>query len=168
MSLQKEQINEILKLGNQLCFPFYAASRLIVQAYTPALEKLNITYPQYLVLMVLWEKDGQSVKDIGKKLFLDSGTLTPLMQKLVSHGLIARVRAKRDDRIVLNMLTPAGRDLKAKAAEMSFSLFCKSGLTIEEAEQMRTTAKSLISKMTKLKTLKENSEENQLAADIQI
>jgi DNA-binding MarR family transcriptional regulator len=151
MNLPKDQIDEILKLGNQLCFPFYAASRLIIQAYTPALEKLNITYPQYLVLMVLWEKEGQSVKDIGKKLFLDSGTLTPLMQKLVSHGFITRVRAKKDDRIVLNMLTQKGRDLKIKAAEMSFELFCKSGLTLEEAEQMRASAKALLFKMTELK-----------------
>lgn len=161
MNLQMEQISEILKLENQLCFPFYAASRLIIQAYAPALEKLKITYPQYLVLMVLWEKEGQSVKEIGKRLFLDSGTLTPLMQKLVSSGLIVRVRAKKDDRIVLNMLTPKGRNLKAKAAEMSFSLFCKSGLSLEEAEQMRTSAKSLISKMTKLKTLKDESADNQ-------
>lgn len=148
--LTLEQINEILKLENQICFPFYAASRLIVQAYSPYFEQMGITYPQYLVMMVLWEKDAQSVKEIGLKLFLDSGTLTPVMQKLTAQGYIKRVRDEKDDRIVLNILTLKGRKLKAAAAEMSFSLFCNSGLTEAEATVLRSSAQGLIEKLTRL------------------
>lgn len=151
MSLPREEIDKVLVLENQICFPFYAASRLIIQTYTPFLEKMGITYPQYLVLMVLWEKDGRSVKEIGEELFLDSGTLSPIMQKLVSNGLIVRSRSTEDDRVVLNKLTPKSQKLKAGAAEMNYSLFCRSGLSLDEAETLRSTARHLLTKLIKIR-----------------
>jgi MarR family transcriptional regulator, organic hydroperoxide resistance regulator len=150
LELTSEQVSEIVKLENQICFPFYAASRLIVQAYAPFLEKMKITYPQYLVLMVLWEKDAQSVKEIGKTLFLDSGTLTPVMQKLESLEYIGRGRDPQDDRVVLNSLTQKGRQLKGPAAQMGIELFCNSGLSQNEAVELRTRVNGLIEKLTAL------------------
>ncbi len=147
---KKNDLDDILKLENQLCFPFYAASRLIVQAYGPSLDKLGITYPQYLVLMVLWENDGLSVKEIGESLYLDSGTLTPLLKKLTDSKLIQRKRDKKDDRIVLNFLTKKGTDLKEKAKDVSYQLFCSTELTIEEATKVRSTVQSLLKRLLKL------------------
>ena len=143
----KTELKEILKLNNQLCFPLYAAARLVAQAYGPSLKKMKITYPQYLVLMVLWEQDGLTVTDIGEKLLLDSGTLTPILKKLELGDFVVRKRSDVDDRTVLNFLTKKGRSLKAKAGEMSIALFCKSGLTADEAESLRAATKNLIAKL---------------------
>src|SRR4051812_33126791 len=96
------QDDEFLKLGNQLCFPLYAASRLVVQAYGPLLEQLGLTYPQYLVLLILWERDGATVREIGEQLYLDSGTLTPVLKRLGQAGLVKRVRSATDERNVEN------------------------------------------------------------------
>jgi MarR family transcriptional regulator, organic hydroperoxide resistance regulator len=103
---------EQLKLKSQLCFPLYAASRKIIRLYKPLLDPLGITYTQYLVLLVLWEKDEQYVNDIGEKLILDSGTLTPLLKKLQTAGFIERKRSKSDERNVLISLTDKGRELE--------------------------------------------------------
>jgi DNA-binding MarR family transcriptional regulator len=89
-----------LRLEHQVCFPLYAAARAVTQAYQPLLAPLGLTYPQYLALMVLWEQDGLAVKDIGARLYLDSGTLTPLLKRLEQAGLVRRVRAARDERVV--------------------------------------------------------------------
>jgi hypothetical protein len=97
--------DDVLCLDQQLCFPLYAGARLVMQAYAPVLDELGLTYPQYLVLMVLWEQDGASVQQIGEKLFLDSGTLTPLLQRLAAAGFIRRERSARDERTVENWLT---------------------------------------------------------------
>lgn len=106
---------EALKLSNQLCFPIYAAANAIQKAYRPHLAPLGLTYPQYLVMLVLWERDGLPLGDIGRRLHLDSGTLTPLLKRLESAGLVTRRRAERDERVVLIALTEAGRALKARA-----------------------------------------------------
>jgi len=103
-----------LKLKSQLCFPLYAASRKIIRLYKPLLDPLGITYTQYLVLLVLWEQDDQFVNDIGEKLILDSGTLTPLLKKLQTAGLIERKRSKTDERNVLISLTQKGKELEEK------------------------------------------------------
>ncbi|MDP2813811.1 MAG: MarR family transcriptional regulator [Erysipelotrichaceae bacterium] len=103
-----------LKLKSQLCFPLYAASRKIIRLYKPLLDPLGITYTQYLVLLVLWEQDEQYVNDIGEKLILDSGTLTPLLKKLQTAGLIERKRSKTDERNVLISLTQKGKELEEK------------------------------------------------------
>ncbi|AFL84040.1 transcriptional regulator [Belliella baltica DSM 15883] len=107
-----------LLLEDQICFPLYAASRLIIQTYREPLEELGLTYPQYLVMLVLWEKDGQAVNEIGKKLLLDSGTLTPLLKRLEANNLIKRVRSEQDERKVEIELTFQGKSLKSKAEKI--------------------------------------------------
>ena len=103
---------EQLKLKNQLCFPLYAASRRIVNAYTPLLKPVGLTYTQYIVFMVLWEKEEVTVGELGATLSLDAGTLTPLLKKLEKDGFITRTRSKDDERITLIKLTKKGDDLK--------------------------------------------------------
>lgn len=107
-----------LKLKNQICFPFYALSRLITRAYQPYLEKLGITYPQYLVLLVLWEKDGVAVQDISQKLILNTNTLTPLLKRMESLGLIKREKDTKDERKVMIYLTQQGITLQNAAASV--------------------------------------------------
>ncbi|ONF97608.1 MarR family winged helix-turn-helix transcriptional regulator [Sphingomonas jeddahensis] len=104
-----------LRLDRQVCFPLYAATNLINRLYTPVLRPLRLTYPQYLVMLVLWEEEPQTVGDLGARLHLDSGTLTPLLKRMEAAGLIARRRDPRDERRVLVTLTTDGRDLRAKA-----------------------------------------------------
>lgn len=104
-----------LKLENQLCFPLYAAARKVVNLYTPFLSELDLTYTQYIAMMVLWEKNRISVKELGQKLFLDSGTLTPLLKNLEKKGLVSRARSREDERVTLASLTKQGKQLKEKA-----------------------------------------------------
>jgi len=109
---------EQLKLENQLCFPVYAASRLITRIYQPFLDEIGITYPQYLVLLVLWEKDEVTVNDISRKLILNTNTTTPLLKRLEAQGLISRRRSGEDERKVIISLTSKGRKLQSRAAEI--------------------------------------------------
>jgi DNA-binding MarR family transcriptional regulator len=109
---------EQLKLDNQLCFPVYAASRLITREYQPHLEKLGITYPQYLVLMVLWENNESTVNEISKKLILNTNTVTPLLKRMESQGIISRQRSGNDERKVIVALTSKGKKMQARAAEI--------------------------------------------------
>ncbi|MBQ8995504.1 MAG: MarR family transcriptional regulator [Oscillospiraceae bacterium] len=109
---------DALKLENQLCFPLYAASREIIKRYYPFLEEIDLTYTQYIAMMVFWEKKQISVKELGKKLFLDSGTLTPLLKCLESKGLIERFRCKEDERVVIAKITEQGETLKEKALKV--------------------------------------------------
>ncbi len=107
-----------LQLGNQLCFRIYTASRLIIQAYTPLLTKLGITYPQYLVLMVLWEQDVQPVNDIAHKLMLETNTVTPLLQRMEKLGIISRKKGEKDKRQQIVSLTEKGKALEQQAYEI--------------------------------------------------
>lgn len=107
---------ENLKLKNQMCFPLYAASREVVKRYRPFLEELGITYTQYIAMMVFWEEKKVSVKELGKKLYLDSGTLTPVLKSLESKGLVRRYRSDKDERVLLVEITEEGEKLKEKAA----------------------------------------------------
>ena len=109
---------EALKLENQLCFPLYACARQIVNRYTPYLKPMGITYTQYIVLMVLWETDGITVGEIGKRLILDNGTLTPLLKKLESQGIVTRSRSSEDERVVIISLTHKGWELREQAKEI--------------------------------------------------
>lgn len=104
-----------LRLDDQLCFPLYAAARAIQQQYRPLLSALGLTYPQYLVMLVLWETDGLSVSGIGSRLHLDSGTLTPLLKRMEKAGLLTRTRSRNDERVVTIHLTEAGRRLRDRA-----------------------------------------------------
>ena len=109
---------QAMKLSNQLCFPLYAAARNITSMYTPWLKPLGLTYTQYIVFLVLWEKDGISVTEICEKLMLDNGTLSPLLKKMEHAGYVKRCRCRKDDRIVEITLTEAGRALQEKAKDI--------------------------------------------------
>lgn len=111
-------MNEMLKLENQLCFPLYACAKEVVRRYTPLLEPLGLTYTQYIAMMVMWEHKSICVKDIGKLLFLDSGTLTPMLKKMEKAGWITRRRAEKDERIVVVSITERGEQLQQKVAEV--------------------------------------------------
>ncbi len=109
---------EAMKLINQLCFPLYAAARHVTGLYTPVLKPLGLTYTQYIVFLVLWEKDGQPVGEIGEKLLLDNGTLSPLLKKMEQAGYVRRERSREDERVVVITLTEAGRALQEKAKDV--------------------------------------------------
>ena len=121
-------MTDTLRLDQQLCFRFYTVSRLITQAYGPLLAQLGITYPQYLVLLVLWDQDGLPVNDIAKRLYLETNTVTPLLKRMETEGLVERHRDKEDARKVLVSLTAKGKDLKQEARcipeQMSRSYSC--------------------------------------------
>ena len=114
----KPDYHETMKLDNQLCFPLYAAARNVTNLYTPLLKPLGLTYTQYITFLVLWEKDGIPVSDIGSRLMLDNGTLSPMLKKMEQGGFIERNRSKEDDRVVIITLTKKGRELQEKAKEI--------------------------------------------------
>ena len=142
--MEKDIRDEALKLDNQLCFPLYAAARKITGAYAPILKPLGLTYTQYLVMLVLWEKDQMNVGDLGKKLYLDTGTLTPLLKKMEEHGLILRRRCPDDERCVRVSLTQKGLDLKEKAREIPAQVSSCITLGAEEALQLYRTLYKLL------------------------
>ena len=117
-TLDTPNTDAMLRLDNQLCFALYSTSLAMTRLYKPLLDKLGITYPQYLVLLVLWERDGLSVSELGSRLFLDSGTLTPLLKRMEASGLVTRQRALDDERRVHIALTDASRQLKIQAAQI--------------------------------------------------
>lgn len=125
--------DERLRLDHQLCFPLYAASRNIVKRYTPFFKPLGITYTQYIVFMALWEKDGETVGELGERLFLDTGTLTPLLKKMEQAGYLTRTRESRDERVVTIRLTQQGFDMKEKCAEIPAKIGGCIRLSPEEA-----------------------------------
>lgn len=138
---------DILKLDNQLCFALYACSREVIKLYKPALDKLGITYTQYVTLLSLWEQDNITVKDLGSKLYLDSGTLTPLLKKLESMNIVERVRDKEDERNVYIKLTSDGMEMKEKVLEIPKQVFCSTGLSLEEAIELKNKLKQLLSNL---------------------
>ncbi|AQX85079.1 MarR family winged helix-turn-helix transcriptional regulator [Elizabethkingia bruuniana] len=133
-----------LKLENQICFPVYALSREIVSRYRPLLDQLDITYPQYLVLLILWEHQEQSVSQLGEKLYLDSGTLTPLLKRLEQKKMVTRSRSKEDERIVKIKLTSEGQSLQKKAASIPKQLFEDMKVPEEELKQLKTTIEKIL------------------------
>lgn len=125
-----------LKLENQLCFPLYACSKEIVRRYKPFLEELELTYTQYITMMVLWEKKETNVKELGSYLYLDSGTLTPVLKKLEAKGYIIRKRSKEDERNLLVNITEEGERLRDRAVEVPKKIHQCVNLEPEEAEQL--------------------------------
>jgi DNA-binding MarR family transcriptional regulator len=115
------------RLDQQLCFALYAASRAMIRAYAPLLEPLGLTYPQYLVLLVLWEEDGVPVKHLAERLMLDSATLTPLLKRLEQRGVVVRQRDEDDERVVRIRLTEAGRALRSKTKRLPAAIACRAG-----------------------------------------
>lgn len=139
--------SEHLKLSNQLCFPVYAASRLITREYQPFLDKLGITYPQYLVLLVLWETDGVPVSDISAKLILNTNTLTPLLKRMEAMDIINRKRSDVDERKVIINLTKKGLEMKENALQIPLELvkgLQSSTLSVDELLVLRSNLNKLI------------------------
>ncbi|HEX7888018.1 MAG TPA: MarR family transcriptional regulator [Ramlibacter sp.] len=128
--------DEALLLENQVCFALYSASLAMTKLYKPLLDELGLTYPQYLAMLVLWEGDGLMVSELGQRLYLDSGTLTPLLKRLESAGLVSRLRDVADERRVHIHLTSAGRRLKAKAAKVPACVLAASQCSLPELKQI--------------------------------
>ncbi|MDC7249937.1 MAG: MarR family transcriptional regulator [Sphaerochaetaceae bacterium] len=141
-------MDELLKLDNQYCFPIYVAAKEVIKLYKPALDKFNLTYTQYITLLVLWEKDNILVKDLGDKLYLESNTLTPLLQKLEKKELISRVKDENDKRKVYIRLTEKGYKLKDSAKEIPQELMCKISYNNEKFKQLTILLKELITDIT--------------------
>lgn len=143
MNIKKKR----LKVDEQLCFALYSTSRLLIQNYTPLLKALNLTYLQYLVLLVLWEDDHISVKKIGEKLLLDSGTLSPLLKKLGSKGLILKIRSPEDERSVFIGLTAKGKLFEARSQQIPQQMFCQLGLQSKEVEKLKNQLQVLLNNL---------------------
>lgn len=126
----------MLKLENQLCFPLYACAKEVVRRYTPLLEPLGLTYTQYIAMMVMWEHKSISVRDMGKLLFLDSGTLTPMLKKMEKAGWICRKRSEEDERMVIVSITERGEELHDKVAEIPIKMAGCVNLKNDEAMQL--------------------------------
>jgi len=144
--------DEKLKLDNQLCFPVYAASRLITREYQPYLDKLGITYPQYLVLLVLWETDGLTVNTIAKKLILNTNTLTPLLKRMEQMDLLTRKRSEKDERKVIIQLRNKGKQLKDEAVLIPEELIKRlsaSDLELDDLIKLKENLKDLIAILSK-------------------
>lgn len=143
---------EQLKLENQLCFPVYAASRLITREYQPYLDQLGITYPQYLVLMILWERDHISVNEIAKKLILNTNTITPLLKRMEQQELLKRKRSKDDERKVIVQLTQQGKQLQEQAAAIPEKLthqLLNGGLDVNDLIKLKDNLSSIIDLLSK-------------------
>ena len=136
-----------LKLENQLCFPLYACSKEIVRRYKTYLDRLDLTYTQYIVMMVMWEEKELNVKELGDKLFLDSGTLTPVLKKLEAKGYVTRERSKIDERTLIVTLTGSGKELREKAVDIPVGMRGCLKLSDEEMIQLRTMLGKILSDM---------------------
>lgn len=141
--------SENLKLENQICFPLYAIAKEITGLYRPFLDELDITYPQYLAMMVLWEQDGLPVTHIGEKLLLDSGTLTPLLKRLETKGFISRNRKKEDERVVQVFLTEKGKVLKENACGVPDKILKKINVQPEDLLELKNSINKILSKIEK-------------------
>lgn len=137
-----------VELDDQLCFALYAASRAVTARYRPMLDKMGLTYPQYLVMMLLWETDGQTVGQLGSRLALDSGTLSPLLKRLTTAGLVTRHRRVDDERSVSIQLTDAGRALESQAMDVSGEMIGALGLTIAEFDHLKAELRALTEKVS--------------------
>ena len=127
---------DALKLEGQLSFPLYAVSRELVKKYRPFLEKIDLTYTQYITMMVFWENESINVKELGKRLFLDSGTLTPVLKSLESKGLVKRYRSHSDERVLLVEITEQGKALKDKALDIPYEISKRISLEKDECAQL--------------------------------
>ena len=139
---------DVLKLENQLCFPLYACAREIVKRYKPFLDAIDLTYTQYIAMMVLWERKIVNVKELGQFLYLDSGTLTPLLKKLERKGLVTRTRSAQDERQLMVSITESGEALKDQAVEIPLQIAGCTNLTAEEGMQLYHILYKILGKET--------------------
>jgi len=144
---QKLSMEDLLKLDKQLCFSVYVLHREIMQCYRPILKNIGLTYPQYITMMTLWEKDDVTVNQVGEILQLDNGTLTPLLKRLESKGYLERKRSKEDERVVKINLTKKGAKLKEDASCIPIELAKAMNLNLEEMEQLKTLSDKVVQKI---------------------
>lgn len=144
--MSKHHKEDLLKLEQQVCFPIYTLSKEVVKLYRPYLDKLDISYPQYLVLMVLWEEQQATVSAICDKLYLDTGTITPMLKRMEAKGIVARTRQKEDERVVQITLTQKGRELKQQAADIPHKLLEDIDLTKDELIFLRSITTKILKK----------------------
>lgn len=147
MSKQSTPTNAMLLLDNQLCFALYSTSLAMTKMYKPLLEELGLTYPQYLAMLVLWERDGLMVSELGERLYLDSGTLTPLLKRLEASGFISRIRDVEDERRVHITLTSSGRRLKTRAAKIPGCILSASQCFLPELMNLTSQVQALRKKL---------------------
>ena len=138
---------DILKIENQLCFPLYACAKEVVKHYTPFLDEIDLTYTQYIVMMVLWDKKSVTVKELGQILYLDSGTLTPLLKKLEAKGYLSRKRSETDERNLIVTLSERGKNLREKAVEVPGKISRCIALDSEEAMMLYRILYKLLDQM---------------------
>lgn len=154
---KKDNDIDALKLDNQLCFRFYLTSRLTTKLYKPLLDELNLTYPQYLVMLVLWETDAIQIKMISEKLFLNTNTLTPLLKRLESNGLITRTKSTEDERQMIIKLTNQGKELRQKSKQIPLDLYdailASGDITAEDFKALSQLLDKMTSAMLKSKDL---------------
>ena len=141
------KLDAMLQLDNQLCFALYSASLAMTKVYKPLLDELGLTYPQYLAMLVLWERDGLMVSELGDKLTLDSGTLTPLLKRLETSGYVSRIRAVEDERRVYITLTSSGRKLKTRAAKIPACILSASQCSVPELVHLTSQVQALRKKL---------------------
>ena len=142
-----EQEFNPLSLDNQLCFALYVCSKELIRRYNPILEPLGLTYTSYITLLGLWEKDDITVKELGQKLFLDSGTLTPLLKKMETQGLVKRTRSNKDERTVYVKLTEEGRAMRSKCQDIPRQMMCYNFLDLNKAGDLLQSLHSIMEKM---------------------
>ena len=136
-----------LALDNQICFALYVCSKEIIRKYNPILEPLGLTYTAYITLLCLWEKDNVPVKELGSRLFLDSGTLTPLLKKMETQGLVTRTRSNKDERTVYIKLTPQGKAMKDKCTGIPQQMMCQNILDMQQAAPLLKTLHQIMDNM---------------------
>ena len=142
-----EELNP-LKLENQLCFPIYACAREIAKAYTPYLDKIDLTYTQYVTMMVMWDRENISFKELGKKLFLDSGTLTPVIKNLEKKGFVSKQRDSKDERNVIVSITSSGKALKEKAKDIPSKMLCAYKISEEDGKELYSLIYKLLNQIS--------------------
>ncbi len=144
------EMDDLLKLDNQLCFSVYVLHREIMQHYRAILEEIDLTYPQYITMMALWENGEQTVNQLGSKLFLDNGTLTPLLKRLEAKALLTRTRSKSDERVVKIKLTKQGLMLKEKASCIPMQIFQTLNLEYDDMVQLKSLADKIVNNSGKI------------------
>ncbi|MDE1251099.1 MarR family winged helix-turn-helix transcriptional regulator [Vibrio aestuarianus] len=146
--MEKSTQNEYLRLDNQVCFALYSASNAMGRAYQPLLKTLDLTYLQYIVMMVLWEEQSINVKQLGRRIHLDSGTLTPLLKRLETKGYVSRTRSQEDERIRIISVTELGTELREKAKTIPVEMMGMSKMNIEELIKLKSDCEKLLANLT--------------------
>ena len=144
---QQTQVVDAQLFDNQVCFPLYSAANAVTRAYRPLLDAIDLTYLQYMVMMLLWQHKQMNVKELGEQMYLDSGTLTPLLKRLEAKGFVERRRSELDERVRLISITEAGLELKFKAQSVPGELACKADMSPEQAMELKRLCQTLLANL---------------------